>query len=160
MKIYEIWNKKLDSEEAQEFYKTYLDSEKEVYKRLLADKTDNIKGKISEVCRSFNMEDWVFAGFLDGINTSLKTPVELENLEEESEIDITIDFEKLLYNMHNAKAEWLYGLDEWDNILSKEKRAEIKKQYTVDHTAVRDKVGRNDPCPCGSRKKYKKCCGK
>ncbi|MBT3637062.1 MAG: hypothetical protein HN531_08995, partial [Opitutae bacterium] len=26
---------------------------------------------------------------------------------------------------------------------------------------VRDapKVGRNDPCPCGSGKKYKKCCG-
>ena len=22
------------------------------------------------------------------------------------------------------------------------------------------KVGRNDPCLCGSRKKYKKCCGK
>lgn len=22
-----------------------------------------------------------------------------------------------------------------------------------------NKVGRNDPCPCGSRKKYKKCCG-
>jgi uncharacterized protein YecA (UPF0149 family) len=21
-------------------------------------------------------------------------------------------------------------------------------------------VGRNDPCPCGSGKKYKKCCGK
>jgi uncharacterized protein len=21
------------------------------------------------------------------------------------------------------------------------------------------KVGRNDPCPCGSAKKYKKCCG-
>ena len=29
-------------------------------------------------------------------------------------------------------------------------------------TFVRDtpKVGRNDPCPCGSGKKYKKCCGK
>jgi SEC-C motif len=25
--------------------------------------------------------------------------------------------------------------------------------------AVSDKVGRNDPCPCGSGKKYKKCCG-
>jgi len=23
-----------------------------------------------------------------------------------------------------------------------------------------DKVGRNEPCPCGSGKKYKKCCGK
>jgi preprotein translocase subunit SecA len=27
-------------------------------------------------------------------------------------------------------------------------------------TVVRStKVGRNDPCPCGSGKKYKKCCG-
>jgi uncharacterized protein YecA (UPF0149 family) len=23
-----------------------------------------------------------------------------------------------------------------------------------------DAPGRNDPCPCGSGKKYKKCCGK
>jgi len=25
--------------------------------------------------------------------------------------------------------------------------------------AVSAKLGRNDPCPCGSGKKYKKCCG-
>ena len=25
--------------------------------------------------------------------------------------------------------------------------------------AVEEKVGRNEPCPCGSGKKYKKCCG-
>lgn len=25
---------------------------------------------------------------------------------------------------------------------------------------VKGKVGRNDPCPCGSGKKYKKCCGR
>ncbi|MDC7226366.1 MAG: YchJ family protein [Spirochaetales bacterium] len=33
--------------------------------------------------------------------------------------------------------------------------------YTPSATVVRDspKVGRNDPCPCGSGKKYKKCCG-
>lgn len=39
--------------------------------------------------------------------------------------------------------------------------------YYVDGTALRPesyrresaKVGRNDPCPCGSGKKYKKCCG-
>jgi preprotein translocase subunit SecA len=30
------------------------------------------------------------------------------------------------------------------------------KQIRLDHP----KVGRNDPCPCGSGKKYKKCCGK
>ena len=31
------------------------------------------------------------------------------------------------------------------------------RQTTLPKT---DKVGRNDPCPCGSGKKYKKCCGK
>jgi SEC-C motif-containing protein len=32
----------------------------------------------------------------------------------------------------------------------------------VPTTIVREepKVGRNDPCPCGSGKKYKHCCGK
>lgn len=42
------------------------------------------------------------------------------------------------------------------------------KWYFVDGEMVRHKpvtregprVGRNDPCPCGSGKKYKKCCGK
>jgi preprotein translocase subunit SecA len=34
---------------------------------------------------------------------------------------------------------------------------EVKKAKTVRSGA---KVGRNDPCPCGSGKKYKKCCGK
>ncbi|MBI3017043.1 MAG: preprotein translocase subunit SecA [Deltaproteobacteria bacterium] len=34
-------------------------------------------------------------------------------------------------------------------------KAEPKKPQT----RVQEKVGRNDPCPCGSGKKYKKCCG-
>ena len=34
-----------------------------------------------------------------------------------------------------------------------EKRAPVVKKAS-------DKIGRNDPCPCGSGKKYKKCCGK
>jgi SEC-C motif len=36
------------------------------------------------------------------------------------------------------------------------------EEFTEDKTVVRgrEKVGRNNPCPCGSGKKYKKCCGK
>jgi hypothetical protein len=34
------------------------------------------------------------------------------------------------------------------------------KKKTAKKTAVEIKVGRNDPCPCGSGKKYKKCCGR
>jgi preprotein translocase subunit SecA len=54
--------------------------------------------------------------------------------------------------------------------LYKEARAEEKRkareaQKLRARPAVRPakgapKVGRNDPCPCGSGKKYKKCCGK
>ena len=36
---------------------------------------------------------------------------------------------------------------------------EGNKQNTVVVGNKEDKVGRNDPCPCGSNKKYKKCCG-
>ena len=33
----------------------------------------------------------------------------------------------------------------------------VKKRPVVKKAA--EKIGRNDPCPCGSGKKYKKCCG-
>ena len=35
-------------------------------------------------------------------------------------------------------------------------------EYVPPKPFIRDqpKIGRNDPCPCGSGKKYKKCCGK
>ncbi|MDR1604352.1 MAG: preprotein translocase subunit SecA [Gracilibacteraceae bacterium] len=42
------------------------------------------------------------------------------------------------------------------------RQALIENRYTADaHKPVRvnQQVGRNDPCPCGSGKKYKRCCG-
>jgi len=45
-----------------------------------------------------------------------------------------------------------------------EKQSTIHKKVHNEpqQPVVRDspKVGRNDPCPCGSGKKFKKCCGK
>jgi preprotein translocase subunit SecA len=38
-------------------------------------------------------------------------------------------------------------------------RGEISKAGQTTQRHVKKKVGRNDPCPCGSGKKYKKCCG-
>jgi preprotein translocase subunit SecA len=35
-----------------------------------------------------------------------------------------------------------------------------QRQATAPVVRTENKVGRNDPCPCGSGKKYKKCCGK
>ena len=63
--------------------------------------------------------------------------------------------------MLNAKAKWLYELKEWNDVLTEEKRTEITRAWREAQQAVSTTtVGRNDPCPCGSGKKYKKCCGK
>jgi len=42
------------------------------------------------------------------------------------------------------------------------KAAETNQKSETKQSPIinKDKVGRNDPCPCGSGKKYKKCCGK
>ncbi|WP_313585085.1 SEC-C metal-binding domain-containing protein, partial [Lacrimispora sp.] len=81
-------------------------------------------------------------------------------MDEQTVVKLEIDPEKLYYNMVEAKAEWLYNLPEWDAILSEEKKKELYKKQKASGTIVKGaKVGRNDPCPCGSGKKYKKCCG-
>ncbi|GAB6183351.1 UPF0149 family protein [Thermodesulfovibrio hydrogeniphilus] len=44
--------------------------------------------------------------------------------------------------------------------IMQEKLAEHLRENIDNIPAKKTKVGRNDPCPCGSGKKYKKCCGK
>ena len=100
-----------------------------------------------------------FVGFMDGINTSLTNQYEIEEIKEDTVITLDLDMEKLYFNMLEAKADWLYNLPQWESILTDEKIAEITKEYKKSKTIVKDdKVGRNDPCICGSGKKYKKCC--
>ena len=63
--------------------------------------------------------------------------------------------------MVGCKADWLYELPEWDNLLDEQTRKRLYKESKLSGTVVKGKkIGRNDPCPCGSGKKYKQCCGK
>ena len=165
MKPYEEWQKLVETErqpeEHEAFWNAYFAKETETYRAILAEKTGRLFGTQAELAERFHMTTIEFAGFLDGINTSLTAEVDLGKLSEDTNLDLTIDFEKLFYNMHKAKASWLYTLSEWEPILNEEKRKEIAKNYRQSGIFVREThVGRNDPCPCGSGKKYKNCCGK
>jgi len=40
------------------------------------------------------------------------------------------------------------------------KKTKVTKKKITKKPEPEIKVGRNDPCPCGSGKKYKKCCGR
>jgi len=44
------------------------------------------------------------------------------------------------------------------NIVPAEKKQESNKKVYIPQNTSKEKPGRNDPCPCGSGKKYKKCC--
>lgn len=149
-----------DQKTMQEFWQRYFLLEKGIYEKLLENPDEEVKGTVKELAEKYEIELMPMVGFLDGINESLVTPNPIETMEEDTEVSLAFDKEKLYRNMVEAKADWLYNLPQWEKIFDEETRKELYKDQRNAHT-VRNtvKVGRNDPCPCGSGKKYKKCCG-
>lgn len=144
-----------------EFWKEYGAIEQRIYTRILAHYNNPLKGAIKDLAAEFETTSEFFMGFIDGINDSLVEPFDLESIDENIVLEFKVDFEKLYFNMLDAKADYLYTLSQWDGIFSAEKRKEIQRSWKDTKTVVNEnKIGRNDPCPCGSGKKYKKCCGK
>ena len=164
MSLFETWRetayKEEDPKVQKQFWEEYFDIEKGIYEKILSRPEEIVQGSIKELAEGYGTDTLHFMGFLDGINTSLKEANKLEELDEDSTVKLDINVEELYYNMLAAKAKWLYTLPQWDDILSEDKRKEITKKQRLSGTVIKEEtVGRNDPCPCGSGKKYKKCCG-
>ena len=146
--------------EGNKFWLDYFQREKAIYEQLLEEPVKEVKGTVKELSEKYDMPLELMVGFLDGIEESLIKPNDIDNITEESKVSLLFDPEKLYMNMVGCNAEWLYTLPQWDKIFSDEKRKELYKIQKSSKTVVKPpKVGRNDPCPCGSGKKYKKCCG-
>ncbi len=151
----------MNQKQAGEFWGTYFNFEKGIYEKILAAPNDPVKGSVKELAEKFEVEILIMTGFLDGINDSLKEPNPIESMDEDTIVSLDYDVEKLYYNMVACKADWLYELPAWDNLLSEEKRKQLYKEQKASGTVVKGKkIGRNEPCPCGSGKKYKLCCGR
>ena len=150
-----------DQATMQKFWGAYFQFEKTIYEKLLANPDEEVKGTVKELADKYNVEVFTMTGFLDGINDSLKEANPIEEMEEDTVVSLAFDKEKLYKNMVAAKADWLYELPQWEDIFTAEKRKELYKEQKSSGTIRNEKkIGRNDPCPCGSGKKYKKCCGK
>ena len=113
--------------EGQQFWLNYFNIEKGIYEQLLADKDTVVSGTVKELADKYETELQMFVGFLDGINDSLKEANPIEEMDENTQVSLDIDFEKLYYNMVGCRAEWLYNLKEWDDILTEERRKELTK---------------------------------
>ena len=156
------YNRNEDANVLQSFWDEYFQVEKGIYEQLLTNPDEEVKGTVKELAEKYDVEVLTMTGFLDGINDSLVTPNPIEEtLTEDTEVSLAFDKEKLYKNMVDAKADWLYELPQWDAIYSEEKRKELYLEQKKSGTVIKPKkIGRNDPCPCGSGKKYKHCCGR
>ena len=166
MTLLEQWRSTAYNEEAQAndlqgFWQRYFDKEKGIYEQLLTKPEEEVKGTVKELSERFQVELLAMVGFLDGINDSLVTANPIETMEEDTVVSLKFDTEKLYMNMIAAQADWLYNLPQWEAIYTEEELKVLYKKQKASTTIVKGKkIGRNDPCPCGSGKKYKHCCGK
>ena len=72
---------------------------------------------------------------------------------QEGVVEFTADYTlKQMHDVHHEVAAFKKINGEWKYVAGNIITTTVKREG--------EKIGRNDPCPCGSGKKYKKCCGK
>ena len=98
-------------------------------------------GTVKELAEKYDMSIELMIGFLDGIEDSLIVPNKVDELEEDSQVALGYDPEKLYMNMVDCNAEWLYTLPQWDKILTPERRKELYKIQKSSKTIVKPPKG-------------------
>ena len=156
----DAYNEQLGRDRLQKLWADYFQKEKEIYIQLLQNPDQKVTGSVKELAEKYGVDIMTMTGFLDGINDSLVEPNPIEEMEEDTVVNLGFDKERLYKNMVAAEADWLYNLKEWDAIYDEETRKALYREQKSSTTIVKEaKIYPNDPCPCGSGKKYKKCCG-
>lgn len=163
MSIYEDWLAMAytkDGDTNKQLWDQYLPLEQAVYEELLNTRTNSVNGSVSELAGRFHMPVEYVCGLIDGVNDCLNEPIEVKELKEDSLVTISFEFERLYKQMVEYKAEHLYGLPQWNNVIDAARRRDLYYEQKKSSTVVKEaQPGRNDQCPCNSGKKYKKCCG-
>ena len=150
-----------DKDRLQALWAAYFKEEKDIYAQLLKNPDEVVCGTVRELADKYQVSLMTMTGFLDGINDSLKESNPIEEMEEDTQVNLGFEKALLDKNMVAAEADWLYNLEEWNNIFDEDTRKALYKEQKASTTIVKEaKIYPNDPCPCGSGRKYKKCCGK
>lgn len=159
MNLMEQWrsvayNEATGKDKLQQLWAAYFQEEKEIYAQLLKNPDEVVKGTVKELADKYQVSLMTMTGFLDGINDSLVEKNPLDDLEEDTEVNLGFDKALLYKNMVAAEADWLYNLEEWNAIFDEETRKELYKEQKSSTTIVKEqKVYPNDPCPCRKRQK-------
>ena len=129
MGILKQWRDKAYDEKAnkgdlQRFWSAYFAKEKEIYAQLLKNPDEVVTGTVKELADKYDVDLMTMVGFLDGINDSLKEQNPIDDMEEDTVVNLGFDKELLYKNMVAAGADWLYDLEEWEPIFDEEKEVQ------------------------------------
>ena len=127
MGLLQEWRDFANSKDANDragqlFWADYFNKEKDVYKQLLANADKVYEGTVASLAKQFDLDLKYMAGFLDGINDSLKVPNPIEEMDKDTQVSLDYDKEKLYYNMVAARAEWCMSWKKWDGLLNRGKK--------------------------------------
>ena len=144
-----------------------------IYDKVVTDYQDKLKDIPEEVVNEFEKAislRVIDSNWMDHISTMshLREGVGLRGYANENPLQAyTMEGYQLFDNMLNKiNSEISTYLLKSEIRQNTERKTVAKKMITNDGKDTvktqkkSDKVGRNDPCPCGSGKKYKQCCGK
>lgn len=126
-----------DKEKFIEYCKSFLDTE---------ESANHLLSTVDLMFRSGESPIDVI-NFIQQVRGSFESKKEIENIMQ------------ILTNINNNSPKWGLKGNTPNEIAAKFKPSKKQRMGTVISFPSGDKVGRNDSCPCGSGKKYKKCCG-
>ena len=163
MQSVDAWNAAVEGFEHQEDHtRLFLSSCLETIQ------VDGGEPRVTEILNA--EEDWLIEGNLAFALANYNSETGLERAREvylkAPENPEYFQIVHALYAYRRLKGEESDELEHWSHLLHEEYTAAQQTMKRMSTQAippkisvVRDaKVGRNDPCPCGSGKKYKKCC--
>ena len=162
-----IWD---DMEEAQNIFGLIMSFYNTIIKTVTSPAVNfklMLKSQDAENKFSVVLENWC-TGFMAGVDISFETWEQLFESKTDKEIMMPIVFfgtdrgrETLVKIPESSDLKF----DHWVDLIQKSVSAVYyywlpcrKDVHQSTHQAISNKVGRNDPCPCGSGKKFKKCC--
>ena len=99
MTLLQQWRNTAYSETAnkgdlQRLWAKYFEQEQEIYSQILADPATEVKGSVKELAEKFETDTFLMTGFLDGINDSLVNANPIDDMEEDTVVNL--GFEKAL----------------------------------------------------------------
>ena len=109
MGILKQWRDKAYDERAnkgdlQRLWSAYFAKEKDIYAELLKNPDEVVTGTVKELAEKYDVDLMTMVGFLDGINDSLKEKNPIEEMEEDTVVNLGFDKE-LLYKTGRMGAD-------------------------------------------------------